>query len=35
MIWEIAKNNLPQNRIDLEKIIEQEEIQGGNKGYTQ
>jgi uncharacterized protein with HEPN domain len=24
MIWEIAKNNLPQNRIDLEEIIRKE-----------
>ena len=30
MIWEIAKNNLPQNQIDLEKIIEKEKAQGGN-----
>ena len=32
MIWEIAKNNLPQNRIDLELIVEKEKAQGGNKG---
>ena len=25
MIWEIAKNNLPQNQIDLERIIEKEQ----------
>ena len=31
MIWEIAKNNLPQNRIDLENIIDKEKAQGGNK----
>ena len=30
MIWEIAKNNLPQNRIDLSKIIDEEKAQGGN-----
>jgi uncharacterized protein with HEPN domain len=24
MIWEIAANNLPQNKIDLEKVIEKE-----------
>lgn len=29
MIWEIAKNNLPQNRIDLAIIIEKEKTQGG------
>jgi len=28
MIWEISKNNLPQNRIDLQKIIEKEKAQG-------
>ncbi|MBW6501683.1 MAG: DUF86 domain-containing protein [Bacteroidales bacterium] len=27
MIWEIAKNNLPQNRIDLQLIIEKEKAQ--------
>lgn len=32
MIWEIAKNNLPQNLIDLKLIIETEKAQGGNKG---
>jgi len=32
MIWEIAKNNLPQNRNDLERIIEREKAQGGNTG---
>jgi uncharacterized protein with HEPN domain len=30
MIWEIAKKNLPQNRIDLQKIIKKEKAQGGN-----
>ncbi|SMO92849.1 Uncharacterized conserved protein, contains HEPN domain [Saccharicrinis carchari] len=30
MIWEIAKNNLPQNRTDLLKIIKKEKAQGGN-----
>jgi uncharacterized protein with HEPN domain len=30
MIWEIAKNNLPQNRTDLSKIIDTEKAQGGN-----
>ena len=35
MIWEIAKNNLPQNRKDLQKIIEKEKAQGGNKDYIQ
>ena len=24
MIWEISKNNLPQNRADLQRIIEKE-----------
>ena len=33
MIWEIAKKNLPQNRKDLQKIIEKEKAQRGNKGY--
>lgn len=28
MIWEIAKNNLPQNRIDLIRIISKEKVQG-------
>ena len=32
MIWEIATRNLPQNQIDLEKIIETEKAQGGNTG---
>jgi len=32
MIWEIAKNNLPQNRNDLNKIIEKEKARGANKG---
>jgi len=27
MIWEISKNNLPQNRKDLQKIIEKEKSQ--------
>jgi len=35
MIWEIAKNNLPQNCIDLQKIIEKEKAQGGNSTYAQ
>jgi len=30
MIWEIAKNNLPQNRTDLEYIIVKEKVQNGN-----
>ena len=30
MIWEIAKNNLPQNLNDLAIIIEKEKAQGGN-----
>ena len=30
MIWEIAKNNLPQNQTDLLKIIDKEKAQGGN-----
>jgi len=30
MLWEIAKNNLPQNQIDLQKIIEKEKLQRGN-----
>lgn len=29
MIWEISKNNLPQNSIDLRKIIEKEKRTGG------
>ncbi len=33
MIWEIAKHNLPQNRIDLTEITRKEKAQGGNKGY--
>ena len=32
MIWEISKNNLPQNSIDLRKIIKNEKSTGGNKG---
>jgi len=28
MIWEIAKNNLPQNRVDLMKIIDNEKKTG-------
>ena len=32
MIWEIAKNNLPQNRFDLIEIIKKEKAQGGNMG---
>lgn len=35
MIWEIAKNNLPQNRKDLQKIIEKEKAQGDNKEYIE
>ena len=35
MIWEIAKNNLPQNRKDLQKIIEKEKAQGDNKDCMQ
>jgi uncharacterized protein with HEPN domain len=35
MIWEIAKNNLPQNRKDLQKIIEKEKAQSDNKDYMQ
>lgn len=31
MIWEISKNNLPQNSIDLRRIIEKEKRTGGNK----
>jgi len=31
MIWEIAKNNLPQNAIDLRKIIDTEKRKGNNK----
>jgi uncharacterized protein with HEPN domain len=31
MIWEIAKNNLPKNRIDLKGIIENEKARDGNK----
>ena len=34
MIWEIAKNNLPQNLLDLEIIIEKEKAQGGNSKYS-
>ncbi|MDO9511933.1 MAG: DUF86 domain-containing protein [Bacteroidales bacterium] len=30
MIWEIAKNNLPQNRLDLFEIIKKEKALGGN-----
>jgi uncharacterized protein with HEPN domain len=29
MIWEIAKNNLPKNRIDLQIIIKKEKAQSG------
>jgi uncharacterized protein with HEPN domain len=32
MIWEIAKKNLPQNRIDLQAIIKKGKAQGGNRG---
>ena len=31
MIWEISKNNLPQNSIDLREIIEKEKCTGGNR----
>ena len=31
MIWEISKNNLPQNSIDIRNIIEKEKRAGGNK----
>ena len=31
MIWEIAKNNLPENRNDLAIIIGKEKAQGGNR----
>jgi len=30
MIWEISKNNLPQNSIDLENILEKEKNTGSN-----
>jgi uncharacterized protein with HEPN domain len=30
MIWEISKNNLPQNSLDLREIIEKEKHTGGN-----
>ncbi len=30
MIWEISKNNLPQNSIDIRKINEKEKHTGGN-----
>jgi len=30
MIWEIAKNNLPQNAIDLRKIIDNEKSKSDN-----
>lgn len=30
MIWEISKNNLPQNSIDLRNIIEKEKSTGDN-----
>ena len=32
MIWEISKNNLPQNSIDIREIIEIEKNKGGRKG---
>ncbi len=35
MIWEIAKSNLPQNRIDLIKIIDKEKAQGGDNVQIQ
>ncbi len=31
MIWEIAKKNLPQNRVDLLDIIKKEKAQKDNK----
>ena len=31
MIWQIAKNNLPENKIDIEKILKTEKLKGGNK----
>ena len=31
MIWQIAKNNLPQNRSDLASIIEKVKVQENNK----
>ena len=31
MTWEISKNNLPQNSIDLREIIEKEKRTGGNR----
>ena len=31
MIWEISKNNLPQNSIDIRNIIEKEKRTGGNR----
>jgi len=31
MIWEIVKNNLPQNRTDLQKLINEYRSQGGNQ----
>jgi len=33
MIWEISKNDLPQNSIDLNKIIKNEKGTGGNSTY--
>jgi len=30
MIWEISKNNLPQNSIDLKNILEKEKSTDGN-----
>lgn len=32
MIWEITKNNLPQNRVDLINIIRKEKAKGDNIG---
>ena len=32
MIWEIARKNLPQNRVDLIEIIRKEKAQGDNNG---
>ena len=30
MIWEISKNDLPQNAIDIKNIIKKEKSKGGN-----
>lgn len=31
MLWEIAKNNLPENQADLQEIISKEKAEGGNQ----